>query len=117
MDEPKSTGSVVQKTANDTETEAFNQESRINNRLQSIRANPWAFAWCLFAVWITLLATFDDQASYAILGIPQFRKDFGYYFDGNYVLAASWQSAFNGAPIATYVICPFLYSRGLFYVA
>lgn len=105
MDEPKSTSLVVQETTNDTGAADSSRVDLLNDRLQAIRTNPWAFAWCLFAIWVTLLATFDDQASYAILGIPEFRKDFGYYYDGNYVLAASWQSAFNGAPIATYVEC------------
>lgn len=44
------------------------------------------------------------QASGIILGIPEFRKDFGYLFDGNYVLPANWQSAFSGAPSAAQII-------------
>jgi len=44
------------------------------------------------------------QASGIILGIPEFRKDFGYFFDGNYVLPANWQSAFSGAPSAAQII-------------
>jgi MFS transporter, SP family, general alpha glucoside:H+ symporter len=77
-----------------------NQEDHETSRIQAIRSNPWAFAWCLFAVWTTLLVSFENQASGIIIGIPQFRKDFGTYYNGNYVLPAKWQSAFSGAPVA-----------------
>ena len=79
------------------------QEDTLDSRVQAIRKNPWAFAWCVFTVWTLLVATYEDQASYAVLGIPEFRKDFGSYYKGGYVLAAEWQSAFTGGPIAVYV--------------
>lgn len=77
-----------------------NQEDHEISRMQAIRSNPRAFAWCLFAVWTTLLVSFEMQASGIVIGIPQFRKDFGTYYNGNYVLPARWQSAFSGAPVA-----------------
>lgn len=35
-----------------------------------------------------------------MISVPAFRRDFGYVFDGQYVLPASWQTAFNciGSP-------------------
>jgi hypothetical protein len=78
-----------------------NAEDHADAKLQAIRRNPWAFAWCLYAVWTVLLVSFENQASGNILGIPEFRKDFGSYYDGNWVLSAKWQSAFSGAPIAS----------------
>ncbi|KXH38287.1 maltose permease MAL31 [Colletotrichum salicis] len=65
---------------------------------------PWACAWCVYACWTIILLSFDVQAAGAVVGIPEFRKDFGYEFNGDYVLPAIWQSAFSGAPIATAVI-------------
>ena len=78
-----------------------NAEDHDTSKWQAIRRNPKAFAWCLFAVWACLLVSFENQAAGNILGIPQFRQDFGYAFDGTYVLSAKWQSAFSGAPIAS----------------
>jgi MFS transporter, SP family, general alpha glucoside:H+ symporter len=78
-----------------------NQEDHEQTRTQAIRKNPWAFAWCMFAVWLTLLVSFENQASGIVIGIPQFRKDFGYFADGNYVLSAKWQAAFSGGPVAS----------------
>jgi hypothetical protein len=92
VEETKGTGGDV----------SIDDESQLRGRLRAIRTNPWAFAWCLYTVSALLLAVFEDQASYAIVGIPGFRRDFGSSYDGSYVLAASWQSAFQGAPIATY---------------
>lgn len=81
-----------------------NQEDREVLKLQAIRDRPWAFVWCLYAVWTTLLVSFENQASGNVLGIPEFRKDFGGYYEGSYVLSAKWQSAFSGAPLASALV-------------
>jgi hypothetical protein len=91
----------VEETKDTSGDVSIDDESQLRGRLRAIRTNPWAFAWCLYTVSTLLLAVFEDQASYAIVG-TRFRKDFGSSYDGSYVLAASWQSAFQGAPIATY---------------
>lgn len=77
-----------------------NQEDHEKSKWQAIRANPYAFGWCLFAVWVTILVSFENQAASTVIGIPEFRKDFGTYFDGNYVLSTKWQAAFSAAPVA-----------------
>jgi SP family general alpha glucoside:H+ symporter-like MFS transporter len=78
-----------------------NQEDRETGRIASVLKYPWACAWCVYATWCIVLVSFDIQAGGSVLGIPEFRKDFGYAFDGSYVLDAKWQSAFNAAPIAS----------------
>lgn len=90
-----------QHTGGDELAHLANAEDHKDTKWQAIRRNPWAFAWCLFAVWTVLLVSFENQASGNILGIPEFRKDFGSFYDGNWVLSAKWQSAFSGAPIAS----------------
>ncbi|KAI9568718.1 hypothetical protein HD554DRAFT_709317 [Boletus coccyginus] len=37
----------------------------------------------------------NDQVGGGLLSMPQFRTDFGYVSDGQPILPASWQSAFN----------------------
>ncbi|KAK9482888.1 hypothetical protein V1527DRAFT_508797 [Lipomyces starkeyi] len=54
--------------------------------------------------WAILLVSFENQASGNILGIPEFRKDFGYFYEGEWVLDTNWQSGFNGAPVASGVV-------------
>jgi MFS transporter, SP family, general alpha glucoside:H+ symporter len=78
-----------------------NQEDHEISKWQAIRHHPWSFGWCLFAVWVTLLVSYENQASGTVLGIPQFRKDFGSYYQGDYVIPAGWQAAFGGGAVAT----------------
>jgi SP family general alpha glucoside:H+ symporter-like MFS transporter len=60
-------------------------------------------------VWVVLLMSFENQAAGSIIDIPEFRKDFGHEFtaeDGTtgHVIDANWQAAFQGAPVASYVL-------------
>ncbi|KAM0258478.1 hypothetical protein ACHAQJ_003817 [Trichoderma viride] len=51
----------------------------------------WSFYWAMAGVgW-----GFDAQVNGGVLAIGSFRRDFGYYYQGNPVLPADWQSAFN----------------------
>ncbi|KAM5341564.1 hypothetical protein ACJ41O_014595 [Fusarium nematophilum] len=72
--------------------------------IRAIRNQPWAFIWCVYAIYVLILTSFDNQAGGIVIGIPQFRKDFGSEFNGDYVLPASWQSAYSGAPVASAVV-------------
>lgn len=78
-----------------------NQEDHDVGKLASFRRFPWACAWCFYAVWLVLIVSFENQASGNVLGIPEFRKDFGTKYEDNYVLSAKWQAAFSGAPVAS----------------
>jgi SP family general alpha glucoside:H+ symporter-like MFS transporter len=83
-----------------------NHNDHEEGKLASFVKYPWACAWCIFMVWVILLVSFENQASGNIIGIPEFRKDFGHEFvdkDGvrTYVIDAKWQSAFQGAPVAS----------------
>ncbi|KAE9373956.1 general substrate transporter [Stipitochalara longipes BDJ] len=51
----------------------------------------WSFFWAMCAVgW-----GFDGQVNGAMIGVAAFREDFGYILDGQAVLPARWQTAFN----------------------
>ncbi|OGE50703.1 hypothetical protein PENARI_c016G11810 [Penicillium arizonense] len=81
-----------------------NQEDHELGKWQSLKKYPWTFAWCVYAVWCILLVSFENQASGNVTGIPEFRKDFGHFYDGAWVLEAKWQSAFSGGPVASAVV-------------
>ncbi|CAI6087915.1 unnamed protein product [Clonostachys chloroleuca] len=81
-----------------------NQEEHDLGKLESIKKYPSAFLWSLYAVWCVLLVSFENQASGNIIGVPEFRKDFGHPYEGGYVLDSSWQSAFQGAPVASGIV-------------
>ena len=85
-----------------------NQEEHEVGKLASVRQYPWACAWSTYMVWVVLLVSFENQAAGNVIGIPQFRKDFGHEYTAedrtiSYVVDAQWQSAFQGAPVASYV--------------
>ncbi|TEA12420.1 Maltose permease MAL31 [Colletotrichum sidae] len=83
---------------------ATDQEDHETGILESFTRYPWACAWCVYACWTIILLSFDVQAAGSVVGIPEFRKDFGYEYNGEYVLHAEWQSAFSGAPVASAVV-------------
>lgn len=79
-----------------------NAEDHDVGKLASFRKYPYACLWSLYAVWLVLLVSFESQAAGSVIGIPEFRKDFGYELpDGTFALDAKWQSAFQGAPVAS----------------
>ncbi|KAK9422928.1 hypothetical protein SUNI508_04595 [Seiridium unicorne] len=78
-----------------------NLEEHEVGKLASLRQYPLACFWCIYAVWCVLLVSFENQAAGSVISIPEFRKDFGYLYDGEWTLPAQWQSAFSGAPVAS----------------
>lgn len=78
-----------------------NQEEHELGKRESFRRYPKACLWALFAGWYVLVVSFENQASGNILGIPRFREDFGYLYNGKWTLCTNWQSAFSGAPMAS----------------
>lgn len=78
-----------------------NQQGHEETILQALCKNRRTLFWCVYALWVLTLASYDNQAGSIFLGIPQFRKDFGFLYNGNYVLYAKWQSAYSGGPTAS----------------
>ncbi|KAL2842527.1 major facilitator superfamily domain-containing protein [Aspergillus pseudoustus] len=60
--------------------------------------------WLIYAVWVLVISGFDNTASSTVISIPRFRMDYGFAYDGNYILPARWQAAFSGGPAAGGVI-------------
>ncbi|KAI1485034.1 general substrate transporter [Biscogniauxia mediterranea] len=84
---------------------ATNAQDHEEGILEAIRNQPWAFCWsAVYAIYVLMLTSFDNQAGGTVISIPEFRKDFGTAYGGDYVLPAKWQSAYSGAPVASAVI-------------
>lgn len=79
------------------------QQDHGQTKWQVAKANPLNVVWCLYCIFALITSSFDQNAALVVLGIPEFRKDFGYELDGNYVIDANWQAIFSGAPLAAYV--------------
>ena len=77
-------------------------------RWQAIKLYPRAALYILILVWGMITVGFENQASGIVLSIPTFRKDFGHYYEGAYVLEGKWQSAISGGPYGAFVVGSFL---------
>ncbi len=51
-----------------------NQEEHELTPVAAIRKNPRVTLWCLYAIWMLMLNSFENQAGGSVLGIPQFRQ-------------------------------------------
>ncbi|KAL2860037.1 general substrate transporter [Aspergillus pseudodeflectus] len=104
MDPEKPTSAIHDEGTEHHLAHLTNQEDHARSKWEAIKAHPWAFAWCIFGAWTILLVSFENQAGGIVVSIPQFRKDFGTAFGGDYVLDTTWQSAFQGGPGASMVV-------------
>jgi hypothetical protein len=80
---------------------AAQQEEHNKSKWEAIKENPINFLWALYGAWALVVIAFDSQAGGIVISIPEFRKNYGYAFDGGYVINADWQSAFSGGPAAS----------------
>nr|QFR37082.1 MFS transporter [Cyberlindnera americana] len=55
-------------------------------------------------VWTMVMWGYEGTAGAMLVAIPQFREDFGYEYEGSYVLEAKWQSAISGGPAASMTV-------------
>ncbi|KZO96270.1 maltose permease [Calocera viscosa TUFC12733] len=61
----------------------------------AVRKYYVAFLWAMYASVGAAVAGYDITVSGAVVAIPSFRRDLGSLIDGQWVIAASWQSGFN----------------------
>lgn len=77
--------------------------SQVETRWQCCKRYPKTVGWIAVMTWIMIVVGFDNQAGGSVLSVPEFRKQFGLIFDGQYILSARWQSAIQGGPTAVTV--------------
>ncbi|CAI6013931.1 hypothetical protein V2G26_003841 [Clonostachys chloroleuca] len=78
--------------------EAIRVDHNAENALtvkQVFKNHPAVVWWCFFWAMAAVGWGFDAQVNGGMLAVKSFRRDFGYIFEGEPVLPASWQSAFN----------------------
>ena len=91
------------RTSDQRYADQANLEEQQIGVIEAIKKSPWAIVWCLYAMWCIVLANFQSMAGSSVIGIPQFRKDFGREYNGEFVLDGGWQSAIDGVPRAACV--------------
>lgn len=74
---------------------------------EAVSKHGSAVFWASFFCLPNLIIGYDPTIVGTLVGIPQFRKDFGYEYpedSGTYVLDPAWTSAFTYAPVIGYML-------------
>lgn len=80
------------------------QQQREETIRQALTRCPRTILWLCYAVLVITVVSYDNGTGSTAINIPRFRKDYGSYYGGNYVLPAKWQSAYSGGPTASSII-------------
>ncbi|KAH8648299.1 general substrate transporter [Tricladium varicosporioides] len=95
----------------DATTKEIGEESRRATELehsmsfrQALKLYPKAVGWSAFFSMGVIMTAFDPQLLGSLYATPAFQRDFGYMFEGNYIISAPWQTALGiGNPLGQVV--------------
>ncbi|KAI7675281.1 hypothetical protein KC319_g4603, partial [Hortaea werneckii] len=72
--------------------------------IEAIKLYPKAVAWSVFFSLGVIMTAFDPQLLGNLYAAPAFQRDFGYFYDGSYIVSAPWQTGLSmGNPIGQVV--------------
>ncbi|KAK5321538.1 hypothetical protein LTR70_004093 [Exophiala xenobiotica] len=72
--------------------------------IEAVKSYPTAVAWALFFSLGVIMAAFDPQLLGNLYATPAFQRDFGYLYEGKYIIPASWQTGLSmGSPLGQVV--------------
>ncbi|CAI7619438.1 unnamed protein product [Penicillium crustosum] len=100
---------------NDAERDLIESSQRATRRehdltvRQALSKHRSAIFWAAYFILPGFVIGYDPTILGSLVGVPQFRKDFGYEYpagSGTYVLSPSWTSAFPYAPIIGFLVAP-----------
>ncbi|TID25675.1 putative maltose permease [Venturia nashicola] len=67
---------------------------------QALKTYPTAAAWSVFFSLGTIMTAFDPQLLGNLYATPAFQRDFGYKYQGNFIISAPWQTGLGmGNPV------------------
>jgi MFS transporter, SP family, general alpha glucoside:H+ symporter len=71
---------------------------------QACQLYPKAIFWSAFVSLGVIMLAFDPQLLGNLYATPQFQRDFGYPYDGGYIISAAWQTGLSmGNPVGQVV--------------
>jgi hypothetical protein len=77
----------------------FESRQHSLTRKEAIKEHWKPITWCLYMFFTCVMYGFDSLAGGVVVGITEFRKDFGHPFAGDYVIDADWQLGFQAATL------------------
>ena len=70
----------------------------------AFRLYPKAIGWSFFFSMGIIMTAFDPQLLGQLFATPKFKRDFGYKFEGDWIISAPWQTGLlMGSPIGQVV--------------
>jgi hypothetical protein len=71
---------------------------------EALKLYPTSAAWSVFFSLGIIMTAFDPQLLGNLYATPAFQKDFGYLYEGSYIISAPWQTGLGmGNPIGQVV--------------
>ncbi|KAF9872166.1 sugar porter family MFS transporter [Colletotrichum karsti] len=71
---------------------------------QAVKLYPAAIGWSAFVSLGVIMLAFDPQLLGNLYATPQFQRDFGYEYQGSYIISAAWQTGLSmGNPVGQVV--------------
>ena len=71
---------------------------------EGVKLYPACVGWSIFFSMGIIMTAFDPQLLGTLYATPAFQKDFGYLFEGSYIISAPWQIGLGmGNPIGQVV--------------
>lgn len=71
---------------------------------EAVQLYPSAVGWSMFVSIGVIMLAFDPQLLGNLYATPQFQRDFGYEFNGEYIISAPWQTGLSmGNPVGQVV--------------
>ncbi|OLN94081.1 Maltose permease MAL31-like protein 8 [Colletotrichum chlorophyti] len=71
---------------------------------EAVKLYPAAIGWSAFVSIGVIMLAFDPQLLGNLYATPQFQRDFGYEYQGSYIISAAWQTGLSmGNPVGQVV--------------
>jgi MFS transporter, SP family, general alpha glucoside:H+ symporter len=80
--------------AGDEVRQAVEQEHDLSF-LQALKLYPSAVFWSIFFSLGVIMTAFDPQLLGNLYATPAFQRDFGYLYEGEYIVSAPWQTGLS----------------------
>ncbi|CAK7203089.1 hypothetical protein SEUCBS139899_005818 [Sporothrix eucalyptigena] len=106
---------------------AFEERQHAMTVTEALKQDWKPILWCIYMFFVCITWGYDGLTASIVVSIAQFREQFGYEYEGSYVVSANWQLSWSAALIAGLIIgataTGFLvtrigrqYTLGIFYV-
>ena len=96
---PSKARAVIGSITGEDAREATDAEHKMS-LWKSLQMYPKAVGWSMFFSLGTIMTAFDPQLLGNPYATPAFQRDFGYLYQGSYIISAKWQTALGiGNPL------------------